>query len=322
MRRLLSGASLLIVALIPLSAAAQTIDDLRQEFRSLIAAEYDSIGSGYGQMLSLFLDRSVSFSRLDIEGDQDQGEFDILKLPLRWNLPLGDGPFELALRGTLSHSSYQQLIELDDENGVDTKWNAESAQFGAGLRYTLSDHWTASAIAEAGISQLENEADYSGALGPLLDAVLQGILFDWDTNVAVYSLRTGFDYDNLPQRDRGLTVSARYTYSYIDSFSESDELLPFHANTNTLTLRGEYRHPWGFGLADFPLFGIVGAGATAFVGDGRDALGFDHFFQAGYAVALDISERDYWVKSLSIGYQFNKGSDVEGHSILFNWEIR
>jgi hypothetical protein len=75
-------------------------------------------------------------------------------------------------------------------------------------------------------------------------------------------------------------------------------------------------------LADRPLFGVVHAGVTAFTGPNRDALGFTYFYELGYSVGIDVSERSRLFRYLSLGYQANLGSDIEGHSLLFGWELK
>jgi len=298
---------------------AQTLDDLRDEFSRELSNT--NIGTGYAQMLSMFLDRSVSLSRLDVENNGQTDEFDILKLPLSYDLPLGEGDWKLALRGTLSHASLDSAAEFSENDTIETEWRADSGQVGAGIVMPWSEHGSASAIAEVGISKLENDASYRGLLAESLAPIVDGILLNWDTNVAVYSLRAGIDYNRLANRRSGYQLKGRYTYSYIDSFSESRALPPVNADTRTLTLTGEYHHPWGLSVGDYPLYGIVNVGATSFLGADRDALGFKYYYQAGYSVALDISARNGWVKSFSIGYQWNEGDNVSGQSLLFNWEL-
>ena len=302
------------------ASSAQSLDDLRDQLAKEI--NNSNLGTGYAQMLSMFLDRSVSLSRLEVEDNQQQDEFDIIKLPLRYDFPLAGRDWKLALRGTLSHASLESTAPIAEQSEISAQWRAESGQVGIGLVIPWSEHWSATALTEVGISQLDNDASYRGEIAQSYAPLLDGVLVNWSTNVAVYSLRGGVSYDNLFAQNHGYQAKMRYTYSYIDTFSESRDLPPITADTSALVLSGEYRHPWPLSLGDYPLFGIVNAGATTFLGAERDALGFKYYYQAGYSIALDISARDNWIKSFSIGYQWNEGDNVSGQSILFNWELR
>ncbi len=118
-----------------------------------------------------------------------------------------------------------------------------------------------------------------------------------------------------------LDLKGRYTYSYVSSFSESRDLPAFSDSTNTLSWKADFTHPLGVSVADYPLYGIAHLGNTTFVGKNRDVLGFDYFFEFGYSLKIDISRKELPLGSLSLGYQWNKGNKVEGHTILFGWEL-
>ncbi|MFV8818573.1 Solitary outer membrane autotransporter beta-barrel domain [Haliea sp. E17] len=298
----------------------QGLDEARDELAREI--QRSDIGTGYAQMLSMFLDRSVSLSRLEVKDYRDNDEMDILKVPLRYDLPIENSDWKLALRGTLSHSRYSSRTYLEDNDYLDAEWRADSGQLGLGLIFPWGEHWSATAVGEAGLSRLKNTADYRGPLIEALAPLLDGVLVNWDTDVAVYSIRSGLDYDRMHGYRSGYRIKARYSYSKIRSFSESSDLPPLRADTQTATLSGEFRHPWGMDVGVFPLFGIVNAGATTFLGDDRDALGFKYYYQAGYSVALDFSASTAWIKTVSIGYQWNQGDNVSGQSLLINWELR
>ena len=48
------------------------------------------------------------------------------------------------------------------------------------------------------------------------------------------------------------------------------------------------------------------------IGNNRDALGFDYFFEAGLALETDISQNDWPVKKLRLGVMGIFGADVTG----------
>ena len=119
-----------------------------------------------------------------------------------------------------------------------------------------------------------------------------------------------------------LRVNGRYTYSRISSYSESRDLQSFDEDTGTLSLSADLEHSWGRSLGRLPLFGIAHLGGTAFTGPNRDALGFTHFYLAGYSVGLDVSETNRVFDAFSVGAHVNFGSKVDGYSLRFAWRFK
>jgi hypothetical protein len=116
-------------------------------------------------------------------------------------------------------------------------------------------------------------------------------------------------------------VKGRYTYSHVSSFNESGSFPAFNGNAQTVSLAVELKHPLGISLLQYPISGIAHFGDTKFVGYNRKALGFDSFFDLGYSLQIDISDMGFFINSFRIGYQWNAGSDVEGHTVLFGLDF-
>lgn len=309
-----------LLLLVPMAATAQ--DDLVGEIRDQLSRNVSnsSIGAGYAQMLNFFVEPDISASVLESGGT----DYDVFKLPLQFERELADSDWKLALRATLSHARASSELALAAPfDSVDSDWEADSGQLGAGLIMPLSPHWTALVAAEFGISRLENKARYRGELGQaLLPAVADGIIFNWDTNARVSSLSGGLGYASSFADKYDFSARGRYTFSHIASYSESRDLPSFSEDTGTVSLKADLKHPYGLSLGGLPLFGKLHAGATAFTGENRHELGFSHFYELGYSVGIDISRYGYRVRALSLGYQLNEGSDVDGYSVLFSWELR
>jgi hypothetical protein len=77
--------------------------------------------------------------------------------------------------------------------------------------------------------------------------------------------------------------------------------------------------PIGTRLGGYPLALVGHFGSTTFIGDNRDALGFDTFFEAGLALETDISQNDWPVKKLRLGAMGIFGADVTGWSVIFGY---
>ncbi len=292
------------------AARSQLQDDLRN----------GNIGAGYAQMLNFFVDPSISASRLDSD---DGTRYDVFKIPLQYEFPASEGGWQLAVRGTLSHASAENDFSLVNGEVIEGTWEADSALIGLGVLAPTGENFTWFLGAQFGISQLENEADYRGEISrELVAPIVDGILFNWDTNARVGSLTGGVDYRTTFSERYDLDVNARYTYSHISSYSESRDLESFSEDTGTISLSADLEHPYGATAWDLPLFGVAHLGGTAFTGPSRDALGFTHFYSIGYSVGLDVGERSRYFDGFTIGAQYNVGNDVDGYSLVFGWRLK
>ncbi|WP_188109781.1 autotransporter outer membrane beta-barrel domain-containing protein [Pseudohalioglobus sediminis] len=293
------------------------LDDLRDALQKEI--NNSNIGAGYVHMLSFFIEPNISASRLKA----DDADYDIFKLPLQYEIPGADDNVDVLLRATFSRARQETDFTVSEGEDIDAKWTAASAGFGAGLRWHLSPRLSLLAGADLGVSRLKSDADYSGGFSEeILAPILDGVLFNWDTNAWVASLATGLDY-NWQWRERyDMSIKGRYTYSHIASYSESRDLQGFSESTGTTSLKLDMKHPWAPKLLGRSLFGIAHVGATAFTGSNRDALGFTHFYEFGYSVGVDLSADNRFLEDISIGYQLSTGTDVDGHSILVGWNLK
>ena len=291
----------------------QQRDQLRRDLANT------DIGAGYAQMLNFFVEPSISASRLD----SDDADYDIFKVPLQYGLGRDDGDWEVLLRATLSHATAEETFSLVEGETIDGEWTADSAAFGAGVRWALSEQMAFILGGELGVSRLDSDADYNGPIGrSRLAPIIDGVLVNWDTNAWIASANAGMDYKWQWLDRYDMSFKGRYTYSHISSYSESRDLPSFSESTGTASLKLDLRHPWRMSLWERPLFGIANIGGTAFTGSNRDALGFTHFYEIGYAIGIDLSQDSRYIKDVSIGYQVSTGSDVDGYSILLGWTLK
>lgn len=314
--------AIVMVSARPLYAQDQNqvpdLDDIRAELQDELRNSH--IGAGYAQMLNFFIDPSISASRLKTD---DGTDYDIFKLPLQADFPLNDRGWELAVRGTLSHAEATNLFEIIPGETIDGTWKADSGQIGAGLIIPASDKLSWFLAGQFGVSRMKSEADYNGGLGEAIIApIADGILFNWETNARIYSFTGGVDYEDTYGDHYDLGVYARYSHSYIESYSESRDLVPFDAHTGTFSAKADLKHPYGVAPLGRPLFGVAHMAVTAFTGPNRDALDFTHFYELGYSLGVEVSERSRFFRSFSIGFQANLGRDLEGYSLLFGWELK
>ena len=94
------------------TALAQTAADNARILQQRDQVQRDiantDIGAGYAQMLNLFIEPSISASRLET----DDADYDIFKLPLQYEFVNDEQSWDVVLRATLSHASATNTFSL------------------------------------------------------------------------------------------------------------------------------------------------------------------------------------------------------------------
>jgi hypothetical protein len=162
-----------------------------------------------------------------------------------------------------------------------------------------------------GISRLENEMKFSD---PVLEGALppdwKGSFYGWDTLASVARAHVGLLYDEEYGKLR-VKGGVHLSYSYIDSFDESDSFAGFHDHSSTFVAKLDVSHPLNLSVRKNPLRIIGHIGNTSFLGSGRDELDFSYFNELGLSLG--------W-KSFAVGVLGIVGEDVEGWSLVFNYD--
>lgn len=113
----------------------------------------------------------------------------------------------------------------------------------------------------------------------------------------------------------------RLTYNHLDTYDSSSNLIEFDGNITTFTLQVDVIKPIDAQVGGYPLALVGHFGNTTFIGNNRDALGFDYFFEAGLALETDVSQNDWPVKKLRLGAMGIFGADVTGWSMIFGYRF-
>ena len=295
----------------------EEIDYLRNDLKNSV--DHSAIGSSYAHILNFFIEPDISASTYDVDDDVNT-QLNIYKFPLQKRFSLNDKGLDIAFRGVASYATLEMDHSIQEDNTVDSQWKAYSASLGTGLFIPVVADLTFITAADLGLSHMKNSSNYNGLQVSELASIFDGILYNWNTDAWIGSLVFGLDYDLL-FGDQGLAIKGRYTYSHVASFNGSHDFPSFSGSAQTVSVVADYTHPLGFSLAENPFFGVAHLGAMAFLGENRDALGFDSFAELGYSVKVDISQLDFFVKSLRLGYQWSVGDNVTGHTILFGLDL-
>ncbi|MEH6592831.1 MAG: hypothetical protein V7746_21365, partial [Halioglobus sp.] len=157
----------------------------------------------------------------------------------------------------------------------------------------------------------KNTTDFSDPrLEDLLDPNLEGAVFNWETNASVGRGSLGLRYDQEHGNFR-IKGSGHLSYSYINSFSESQNFASFSDHAGTATFKLDARHPLNIEIGERPLYIIGHLGSTHFIGSGRDELDFSYFHEVGASLGIE---------KFTLGVLGVIGDDIDGYTLVFNYD--
>jgi opacity protein-like surface antigen len=280
--------------------------------------DFRALGSGYAHLVSFEAEPEIAAATFTINSDDpDISDTDLntIKLPLYREFDSDTKSWSWYAQGTLSYldmdssSSFEIVPQLRATIGQE--WTAYGGLVEAGLIFPLGSGFSVATGLGLGVSRLENEANFSSdTLEDILAPVLEGRLYNWDTNASVARGNLGLRYDQEHGNYR-LKGSAHFSYSYIDSFGESSDFAGFSDHAGTVTVKLDVRHPLNVELREKPIDIIGHVGNTSFVGSNRDELGFEYFNEIGVSLGRE---------KLTLGLLAVLGDEVDGWTLIFNYD--
>ena len=286
--------------------------------RPEIDVDYHQLGEAYGLLLSFTAAPEIAASRYNIDSDDKSSSDAVLKttkLPLYREFTSEDHDWLWYVQATANYSTFRQKLYFDAApplaGTMKLDWTAYGGLFEAGVIFPVSHDFSVAAGLGAGVSHLENEADFNNQdLEDILAPILDGALYNWDTNASNLRGNLGLLYD-AKHHNFGLKGSAHYTISRISTFSESSKLPEFSANSSTFTLKLDIKHPLSLEINERPTFIVGHLGSTYFLGDNKNELGFDSFYEAGLS---------FGIQKVTLGALAVYGKDVDGWNIVLNYD--
>ena len=283
-----------------------------------IDIDFHNLATGYAHLVSFTAEPEIAAARYTIDSEDPVAEDSTLKttkLPLYREFTTDSHSWSWYLQGALNYSALEQKANygLDPplEGSSKFEWTGYGGLLEGGMIFPLSQGFSWTTGLGFGVSRLENKASFSNpVLKEYLDPFLSGTVYDWDTNVATTRGNLGLLYDKAHGR-YGIKGTAHFTYSYIDSFSESRKFGGFSDDASTLTLKLDVRHPLGLELREHPVYIIGHLGNTNFVGANRDELGFNSFSEVGVS---------FGVQKVTLGALAVFGDDVSGWNLILNYD--
>jgi hypothetical protein len=261
-------------------------------------ASAQDLGGGYAHLLAIVAQPEIAATSVDIG---DDATLDSIHLP--YYTEFGEGWYA---QGSLGYSVLEQEFDLlDGRAEYESEWTVINGVIEAGRIFPVTDSLSLIAGVSAGVARLENDASLKGGFFP---PELEGSVFNWDTNAGIYRAHGSLRYDQ-EHGDYRVKAVGHLTYSYVDSYSESRRFAGFSDDSGAAIALVDVSRR----ISDErPLFIIGHLGATAFIGDNRDELGFTEYFEAGASLGYD---------RYAAGVLFIFGDDVDGLSLTFIYDF-
>ncbi len=320
-------AGLCLTAVFPQQSQAQfrvvldeIIDDIRGIAGDVLRSE--EIGSAYAAMINFAGNPDVSTATYYIDGGLgEDATLNVFRASLRHEFGHPRDQWRPFVQVLLPYQTLEYYDTWDVEDRARVEWQAFGAVGTLGFQYSFSEHLKVTPALNLGSVRLKTNAGYQGVFAEtILAPALRGLAYDWTADAVVFGGTVWLDY-KFPYETFDIAVHAGLTQNWIRSYYVSDEAISFSSFATTLSGNVETIHPTGIQLGGYPLSLVLSGGGTAFLGPGKDALGFDRFANAGVAFQADISRIGLPVRTLRLGAMGIAGPNVLGWSILFNYEF-
>ena len=319
-----------LLLLPPVQAQTQqeVIDDLRQ--RALDTFGGNRQGASYASMINFAVNPDISTATFFLEESVGVNDLTlwVFRVPLRHVFKLANHAWRPVVQANFAYQTFSVDFDLSDlapdfpdEESIDATWRTYGGSLTVGVEIPLGEHLVLLPAMDAGIARLENDADYRGiAANTILKPAFDDLVFNWNAEAWLVGVSLGFDY-RRPIHRVELSVHGSLTHNYVETFHSSSGLIDFDARVTTLVINAETVIPTGISIAALPLALVVTGGYTTFLGNGRDELGFDHFFESGLALESDLSRKQWFLKKLRLGAKVIYGEDVIGWSTIFGYRF-
>ena len=324
MKAIVMGVAICGLALSDSLFAQSELEEVIEEVRRATEAELGParLGSGYAAMINFAVAPEISTANYSVEDSlEDDPELQVTRVPLRHVFEPNARGWSPFIQGNLAYQTFDASFPFLEGEQINGEWDALGVSVAGGYEIPLSENLTLLPVLDLGYVRLTNDATYTGPIGnTILKPALEGLLFDWDADTWLLGLSLGFEYEKPYER---FTLQSRggITYNRIDTFSTSSDAIDFTSSVTTTNLKADFVIPTSMSVGGSPLAVVPHIGATAFLGDDRDALGFDHFYEAGLSFEADVAERGWRISKLRLGAMVIFGSDVSGWGILLGYRF-
>ncbi len=304
-----------------------TAEDVIEDIREQVLADLDPaiLGAGYAALVNFAVNKNISGAtyKLDdaIGEDGERSQIDVYRFPIRLIHQTEWQGLQVFAQGAFAYQTFTAVIPLFTDEQIDAEWRTYGGAVTLGAVFKPTDNLTLTPAIDVGLVRLENEADYIGELTQdFVEPALSGLLFDW-TSMA-YTTAAGLSGE-YRARHAGIDMRLQSSLGYnrVSTYDSDSELAEFEAGVGTFDMQYNTFHPLSAEVGNAPLTLVTILGATAFIGEERDTIGFNHFLEAGLALEFDVSEKQWARDKIHVGAKAIFGSDVSGFGIELGFGI-
>jgi len=285
-----------------------------QSFRDQVAGS--GLGSAYAQLINLTASPDVTAAYYGSEGEETDLDIDLTRLPyVSRGVKVGDDSlFKWRVAAGYMQMRSDFTVGSAAGSSVASRWQASSLTGGLLVDIPLAENLRMTPGLDVGVAVLKNTAQYYGAataLSPLFD----GLVFNWETRARLVTPNLGLDWTTR-DGERKTLLSGHLSWSWIESYAETDPALGFSQSAGVVSLRGEHGGPTGMSVVARPIDWLVIGSVSRLLGDNSDVLGFSELYELGVGMEIPFARNDAGGSNrarLTASYLF--GSGIKGWTI-------
>jgi hypothetical protein len=209
--------------------------------------------------------------------------------------------FPLYLEGYLGYARYDPRAVFTGEGVRRTplRWNNVTSTIGVGYDFRIAENFWLRPILNFSAAYAASDAGlFASFLEYRTNADLSALT---DKHVNVWgrggSLTLAY-YDYRPERE--IEVELRYTQMHLQTFGDTMPAARGSSNPSSLGLWARYRWPTGREVFGRPLRWVIDMSATSYLGDQREAIGFNWSAKVGGGIEFDTGRWELGAMGLNI----------------------
>jgi hypothetical protein len=200
------------------------------------------------------------------------------------------------------------------------RWNNITTTIGVGYDIRLTDTLWLRPVFNAALGYAASDASlFASFLSWRTGVDLPGLE---DAHVNVWarggSLMLAY-YDFRPERD--IDIELRYTQLLLETFGDTTKAARGRSTAQTIGLWSRYRWPTGWEAFGRPVRWVLDSSISTYLGDQREAMGFDWSVKAGGGIEFDTGRWELGAFGVNlnrvrlVGRYFYGDNNVSGYSI-------
>jgi hypothetical protein len=223
--------------------------------------------------------------------------------------------YPIYLEGSLAYMNYDPSFVIPgySQEQSSANWSSLSATGGVGWDFEVLPNLVFRPILNVAYGHLSSDLQLPrpllrGTSNPEIDFLDNGTLNAYGLGGSLM-----LDY-TLEKMGKSVDLELRYTHITLKPFN-SQKVVSGSALAETVSAYGRYRAPIGVTFLDRPVRYVLEAASTVYLGDQRDALGFNYLSSIGAGIELDWSATNDWISKSRIVGRYAFGENVQGFAI-------